>query len=228
MERNYLPFRGSNAMKVLLKRSAIKSTAILTLRLAVFLAAAYLNILKSFRSFGHSDNFILYSWGLIFGIVILVWQVRSVREAINVRNAAFLFAAALIWLLVFTLLSRYNFVFHPFFFPGTVALGTILLATIHARVLGASKRRVLIAIPSILGLWYLLSYTAGRFGTSDFILNFLHIPHPLSYGLDATKITVGVFGVEQTIWQGAYLLFMFSPRPYWPFPFFRSVLHPRS
>lgn len=193
-------------------------------RFAVFAASAYLNILWGYHFFDHSD-FILPSWGLIFGIVILVWQVRSVREAINVRNAAFLFAAELIWLLVFNRLVIFGGALYLPHSLGIVMLGTVLLTSAHAGFLGASERRVLIAIPSILGLWFVLSYIIGRFGWSDFILDFLHIPHSKdSFGIDMTEIEVGTFGVGQTIWQGAYLLLMFSPRRYWPF----SILPFRS
>lgn len=225
-------------MRALFKRSAIRSSAFLLLKLAVFVASAYLNILVGYHFLDDFlarpdslSRFVLYPWGLIFGIVVLVWQVRSIQNAINVSNAAFLFADELIWLLVFTLLVRFAWiVYYPFRSFGVVTAGTAFLTSVHAMFLGASKRRVLLAIPSILGVWFLLSYFAGRFVT-NFIMNFLQIPHTAPFlfsNVDSNEIAVELFGVSQTIWQAAYLLCMFSPRQSWLFPFLRSAPNRRT
>lgn len=168
---------------------------------------------------------ILHFWGLVFGIVVLVWKAGSIREAINVRNASFLVAAELIWLLVFYLLNPFLIMLY-----GTVALSTVLLAGAQAWLLGASKRRLLVAIPSIFGIWLLLTYIAVHFVPWDVLVNFLGMggakvqaPSFLGLGqittalfgvtMQTPQLTLALFGVSQTIWQAAYLLCMFGLRP---------------
>jgi hypothetical protein len=65
-------------------------------------------------------------------------------------------------------------------------LGTALLAIAHARLLGASKGRVLMAIPIVFGIWY---------------LSVTYLPSLSDKQRDIP------------VWQGAYLLCMFSPKP---------------
>src|SRR2546425_11188674 len=48
----------------------------------------------------------LWFVGLIFGIVIVVWNERSAKTAFTLTNAAFLGASTLIWILVLWILFR--------------------------------------------------------------------------------------------------------------------------
>ncbi len=164
-------------------------TYILAVRLVVFISEAYLAISQWLWFFQQ------WYFGLTFGIVILVWRATSVREAVRFRSLAFLAASALIWMLVFQLLKRsmtgaifVDFKIDARMVYGAVALGTVLLPVAHAQLLGTSWTRMLITIPGILGVWgiWLL---ANHWAFDNLI------------------------GVEISIWQAAYLLFMFGSKP---------------
>jgi len=122
--------------------------------------------------------------GLAFGIVILVWRARSVREAVHFRSLAFLAASAFIWILTLLIGRSINGY-------GAIVLGTVLLTVAHAQLLGTSWTRTLIAIPGILGIW--LPVWLVGFG-----IIWQATPH-LNVGL--------------AVWQAAYILFMFGSTP---------------
>ena len=116
--------------------SGIKSRTVFVFRLAVFIVGALL----STRPPDWVSSWLV---GLIFGVVVLVWHERSVRDAVNLRNVVFLVVSTLIWILVVSLILE-NINVNPLdtemegdgFFFESVVLGTALLTIAHARFLG--------------------------------------------------------------------------------------------
>lgn len=164
------------------------------LKLGVFGAGAYL----SFWLMGpHSKLIANYFVGLVFGAVVIVWHARSVREWIDWRTAAFLASSTLIWILVYRL-------FWILGLPAS-ALGTILLTVAQGWLLGTPRKRILIGIPCILGIWFL-----GYWYLSHVVFNASKYSG-LFAGVHAARADAITHSIP--IWQGAYLLCMFGSIP---------------
>lgn len=194
----------------------LRHLATALLKLGVACGGAYLTLRLLFCN---SNSILPLSVGMVFGVVVAVWHSRAIRNLIELRIAAFLVSSALIWILVYRLVSPFpvssaviRILVDVGLMPppagyredlgliGPVALGTILLVIAHAWFVGASVKRLLTAIPCILGIWYLTFWR-------------LAIP---SSPQDAFGRGIGVgiaLALSATAWQGAYLLFLFGSIP---------------
>ena len=187
-----------------------KSRLILLGKVAVFVAGAVLSNYLDVNRPAVAEYFI----GAVFGTVILVWHVRSVRELASWRAAAFIGATILIFMVVRILpehklneldsLSEiiaglWSFILDGLKYVGGVLFSTVALPVAHALLLGASLKRLLVAIPVILGVWFKVSllWLALLLTIPDFAR-----PLQLIHLIDFTSI-----------WQAAYLVCMFAFRP---------------
>lgn len=169
----------------------------LAVRLVVFIAEAYFASIFYVSALSWVSWLSMAGWsiGLAFGIVVIVWRTKSVREAVSFQSLAFLAASALIWILVAQLINRsikhglgglFGVTIDDRIFYGSIVLGTVFLSVAHAKLLGTSWTRTLIAIPGTLGFWLFVT------------LNFLRDP---------------IHSLSGPVWQAAYLLFMFGSKP---------------
>lgn len=121
----------------------------------------------------------------IFGLVVLLWHSKSVRQVVSQRSLAFLAASTFVWMIVQRLpippALRGDYGLGGLVM--IVATGTFLLPIAHALILGTSWWRVALAIPGIFGVWWYLTLSQFRF---EWIVD---------------------------VWQGLYLLFMFVSIP---------------
>lgn len=184
------------------------SRAIKLVRIGVFLFGAVLcNYLDL-----HRPPVMHYFAGTIFGMVVVIWSVRSLREMVHWRPVAFIAASTLIYVVVRLLPDHsldelnsfseimaqfWSFILEGFKLVGGVAFHSAALPIAHALLLGASLKRVLVAIPVTLGVWFKVSLLWLAF---ILVLPF-PIPQPVLYIINYTSI-----------WQMAYLLTMFSFR----------------
>lgn len=175
----------------------VPRVAIALFVLGVFDAGAFP---ATFGNYSYLFSYLLYGIGPIFGAVILVWYNRSPREWINLRPVAFLASSTLIWILVIMVQTG------PVY-TGPVILGTILLAIAQAELLGASVRRVLIAIPCTFGIWFL--------GHWYLYYNIFQVPKQHGGLFDVGFAIASAFAIlfSLPIWQAAYLLCMFGSVP---------------
>ena len=155
----------------------MKARLLLVGRIALFLAGAFIS--------GKQVNEYWYI-GPTFGIVVLAWYANSIQQLLSLRSLGFLVASTLIYALVARLAGELMV---------AVAIGTLLLPTAHAALLGTSWRRTAIAVPGIYGTWYLLGLLTSWLGERWRLGPLEHFVHLVS------------------IWQVAYLLFMFVPSP---------------
>jgi hypothetical protein len=153
-----------------------------------------------------------YFVGTIFGVVVVVWHVRSVRELVNWRSAAFIATSTLIYVVVrilpdhaldeLTSISEimaqfWSFILEGFKLVGGVAFHSAVLPIAHALLLGASLKRVLVAIPVTLGVWF----KASLLWLAIILVLPYPMPQPVLYLINYTSI-----------WQMSYLLTMFAFR----------------
>jgi hypothetical protein len=141
--------------------------------------------------------------GGIFGIVVLVWYARDLKDLVIWRCVLFLISSMVIGVGVFWGINIQNYMDSLW---GTVnelymavLLGTILLPVAHSLLFPTSWRRVLIAIPSVYMVWFVC-----------FTLNYgirTHV-NPLSdlvmEGWENPIIN------HVSVWQAAYLVSMFG------------------
>lgn len=188
-----------------MKQLFTKPRLILLGKMGVFVAGqvAILLIIATERIAG-------YFWGpgVIFGFVVLVWHATSLRSITTWRSVAFMASTTGIYAVVsaiwyYALVRAMGVIFASYFVHlndatviisiililGGVLLGTILLPTAHALLLGATLKRVLIAIPCI-------------------IAGFLVACLPLVLLDDGTDY----IGLPIIVWQAAYLVSMFGFR----------------
>jgi hypothetical protein len=192
-----------------MKKIFTKARLILAGKVAVFVIGGVLsNYLDVNRPF-----IAQYFVGAIFGIVILVWSAQSIRELVDWRSAAFIAASTLIYVVVRILPAHslgelnsiseiverfWSFILDGIKLAGGVLFHTFTLPIAHALLLGASLRRVLVAIPVILGAWFKVSLV--------WLAILLTVPESdamthLTYLINFTSI-----------WQAAYLVSMFAFR----------------
>lgn len=153
----------------------MKSTGLLIARIGLFVVGAFI-------SGKQMDEY--WYIGPTFGIVVLAWYANSIQNLLSLRNLGFLVASTLIYALVARLAGELMV---------AVAIGTLLLPTAHAALLGTSWKRTAIAVPGIYGGWYLLGLAASW--------------------LEEWLWPVQSFVHMASLWQFAYLLFMFAPPP---------------
>ena len=140
--------------------------------------------LTAVPSLTHSDGWWI---GLLFGFTILLWTRRPIS---HVRAVLFAGIASLVFV------GTVHFTQQAFFgrVPGlahlpasplfiAVLVGGALLVSAHAVLLGASARRIAVAIPGIFIVWYSNFHLLGLLGTGD-------------------------VGVAISVWQAIYLVFM--------------------
>ncbi len=155
-------------------------------KLAAFLAAAY--------ALAHYGLIAEYWYvGPVFGAVVLLWHAGSSRDLLRMRSLAFLAASTLIYALVAWLILEWDDeipeipnVFDAGFLG--VMIGSALLPVAHGAFLGASRRRVTIAIPCLYLAWHALVLTK-------------------LFELDNALIN------SMSVWQALYLACMFAPKP---------------
>ncbi|MFC1583842.1 hypothetical protein ACFL4U_04065 [Candidatus Neomarinimicrobiota bacterium] len=177
-------------------------------RMVMFLAGA---VLSNYRDL-HRPPVIHYFVGTIFGVVVVIWHGRTVRELIHWRSAAFIAASTAIYVVVrilpdhsldeLTSISEimaqfWSFILEGFKLVGGVAFHSAVLPIAHALLLGASLKRVLVAIPVTLGVWFKVSLL--------WLAIVLALPYPIPQSV--------LYVINYTsIWQMAYLLTMFAFR----------------
>lgn len=126
--------------------------------------------------------------GPVFGVVVLLWQTAGVRALLAPKSLGFLASSTLIYALVYWI-SRQKMPEVSYLFSAlllAVLVGTVLLSLAHGRWLGASQRRVRIAIPIVYAAFYLSQ--------------FLNLPDAVQKWINAVSI-----------WQAAYLFCFFGP-----------------
>ena len=164
----------------------MKPKLILIGKLAVFLVAAY--ALERY-------DLIAEYWyvGPVFGAVVLLWHARTIRDLVSMRSLGFLGASTLIyanvaWIIMDgdSLIPAIPDVFDAGFLG--VMIGSALLPVAHRAFLGASWRRVKIAIPCLYLVWYALALS-GLFDVEITLIN------------------------SMSVWQALYLVCLFAPRP---------------
>lgn len=135
----------------------------------------------------------------IFGTVILVWHSKSAREVFSMRSVGFVAVLTLTYTLGYWLFAKIAPSSGPegdvITLLKAVGIGTFLLPVVHALLLSASWKRVFIAMPCIYVSWYLLGFLLGN--------RVMEMINPV----------VAVLILPVAIWQTAYLLFMFAPKP---------------
>ena len=148
-------------------------------KLLVFVAGAYV-------SFAHCAEY--WVVGPVFGLVVLCWQAASLRTFFAPKRLGFLASATLLYALVYWISSQklpeIPYLFSAFLLA--VLVGTVLLPLAHGWWLGASRRRVRIAIPVIYVVFYLTQ--------------FLNLPDAVQKWVNAVSL-----------WQAAYLYCFFGP-----------------
>lgn len=155
----------------------------LAAKIVLFLIGAYL-------SGQHLESY--WFVGPVFGGVVLVWSARTLRDLFTPSSGAYLVASTLIYafvvqiVLLAPLLGEYDV------FVG-VFVGTVLLPVAHALFLKAAWTRALVAVPGVYGSWALVW----------FIMERLHVE----------GMPIGTFINLVSVWQAAYLVFMFAPNP---------------
>ncbi len=124
-------------------------------------------------------SYITNHWipGLIFGGVVVMWHWSFVRSFSWGRYALFVLASTLNYALVLELaqLDWPNYALFSVLVPAVVA-GTVLLPVAHKFVLGASIKRVVIAIPVMYFSAYLTAVFIDRFEVGEpwsLIVNFM-------------------------------------------------------
>jgi hypothetical protein len=160
----------------------------------------------------HRPYVVHYFTGTLFALVVLTWHARSVRDVANWRAAAFVAASTLIYVVVrilpdhaldeLTSISQimaqfWSFVLEGFKLVGGVAFHSAALPIAHALLLGASLKRLLVAIPVTLGVWFKVSLL----WLALILVLPWPMPEPVLYMINYTSI-----------WQMSYLLTMFAFR----------------
>lgn len=141
--------------------------------------------------------------GPTFGLVVLVWRSTDVDALFKPDALAFLIASTLIYALVVRLQDTHiNGLGVSSDVPLEIAVGvgTILLPLAHARFLKAPWKRAAIAIPAIYITWFVLSSALSALNSES------RIGQKLSEALDQFQLLN-----LASIWQAAYLAFMFWP-----------------
>lgn len=158
----------------------------LILRIVVFVVGAYIST-KSVRGTFFNPICEFFLIGLIFGVVVIVWQWSLARELQWNRGVGFFLASTFIYMFVIILpeLDISETVF-SFIIQNPMCLGTILLPLAHKLILKTSWLRIAVTIPSVFALTF-----AG--------------------GALFQWLSLGDFINIITIWQGTYLAFMFYP-----------------
>lgn len=185
-----------------------KSRIIKLIRVGVFLVAAVVSNALDI----HRPQVLHYLVGTIFGMVVVIWNMRSWRDLVHWRAPAFIAASTLIYVVVrilpdhaldeLTSISEimaqfWSFVLEGFKLVGGVAFHSAALPIAHALLLGASLKRLLVAIPVTLGVWFKVSLL----WLAIILVLPWPIPEPVLYVINYTSI-----------WQMSYLLTMFAFR----------------
>ncbi len=164
----------------------MKPILILIGKLAVFLAAAY--ALERY-------DLVAEYWyvGPVFGAVVLLWHARAIRDLASARSLGFLGASTLIYAIVAWIIMEWDSVIPeiPDVFDAGflgVMIGSALLPVAQGALLGASWRRVKIAIPCLYLVWYALALSG-------------------LFDVDVTLIN------SMSVWQALYLVCLFAPKP---------------
>ena len=148
-------------------------------KLLVFVAGAYV-------SFAHCAEY--WVVGPVFGLVVLCWQAASLRTFLAPKRLGFLASSTLIYAFVYWISSQklpeVPYLFSAFLLA--VLVGTVLLPLAHGWWLGASRRRVTLAIPVVYGVFYLTQ--------------FLTLPDAVQKWVNAVSL-----------WQAAYVFCFFGP-----------------
>ena len=157
---------------------------LLAFRLVVYLVGGYVSMACA-TNIGNNGkyNVIGFAVGPIFGVVVLLWQNDSVRAAVESASLKFLLLSTLVWSLVDWLLHVAP---EDRYFNLIILAGSILLPLAHAWAFRPSWQRVCLAI----------AFSFAGFESWGLI--------PDSPDLVRRIVTAA------TLWQGGYLLAMFS------------------
>jgi len=163
--------------------------ALWVLRIGALLVCAYIS----------SDHMAEYWWlGPMFGMVVLIWQTDTPASMMQLPNGLFLAASTLIYALVVRIVGSLNRGDWDIYVG--VAAGTILLPVAHAWFLRAPWKRAKIAIPAVYAVWFLVS--RGLEGLERAGPAGAHLWEMIEH----SKVVNSA-----SIWQAAYLAFMFRP-----------------
>ena len=131
--------------------------------------------------------------GSTFGLVVLIWRSTNVDDLFKPDAVTFLIASTLIYALVVRLERSENFTLEA-----AVGVGSVLLAAAHAGFLKIPWNRAAVAACGTYIVWFLLSRVLGKLDEGT------QISQTISEALrDSRLINLA------SIWQGAYLGFMF-------------------
>ena len=155
-------------------------------KVVVFLLCAYASATHM------SDSWVI---GPMFGLVVLIWRSPDVDDLFKPDAAFFLAASTLIYALVVKLERSESFTLET-----AVAAGTVLLLAAHAGFLKTSWNRAAIAACGTYIVWFVVSRLLGQLDEGT------QIGQTISEALrDSRLVNLA------SIWQGAYLGFMFGP-----------------
>jgi hypothetical protein len=165
----------------------LRKIMLLLFRLVIYLVGGYFSMACAVEIGGSGQyRLIGFAVGPIFGVVVLVWQSDYVLALFESESLKFLLLSTLIWSLVDWLLHMAS---GDRYFDLDILMGSILLPCAHAWVFRSSWRRA--------GLAIALSFVG-------FELSRL-IPEN---GPDLMRRIIN----PAALWQGGYLLAMFSRR----------------
>lgn len=135
-------------------------------------AKIFIFFIGAYFSYKHCASY--WVVGPIFGVVVIVWNARSLPELTKAQNLAFLFCSTVIYALVYWIASRNS---DRGFFVA-VAVGAVLLPVAHKIYFSVSWKRTLIVIPCLYGLWYGIGSLIAQLhfeGTMETIVNYVSI-----------------------------------------------------
>ena len=169
-----------------MRKTSDKPTLAMAAKVVVFLLCAY-------ASATHMTDY--WVIGPMFGLVVLIWRSPDVDDLFKPEAGLFLIASTLIYVLVVKM-ERSDKVD----LQTMVGVGTILLPLAHAYFLKAPWRRTMIAIPAIYITWFVLSRVLGYLNDST------GISQTISEAIRDSRVLN-----LASVWQAAYLGFMFWP-----------------
>lgn len=170
----------------------------LILRIVVFIVGTYLSCNMPF--FGYV--------GMIFGSVVIIWHWSFTRKLYWFRWSGFFLSSTLIFILVLRISDLHIFKADIYYYilNPSIGAGTVLTLLAHKLFLKASWLRIAIAISGVYVISMLALWLTGK----------------IFYDLFSFSVLPPISDIVNTItlWQGAYLMFMFyrhdnyySPQP---------------
>ena len=144
----------------------------------------------------YADNY--WVVGPVFGLAVIVCDIKSLDDLKPVKHAVFLVFSTLIYALVYRISKLSwgdNSDLYQYFigsFPAAIATGSALMAVTHTVLFNKSKELMVRALVWLIGTFYLVTFV-------------MYFNDKSNLGLHLQWITVMI-----GVWQGTYLLTFFS------------------